>query len=59
MARRIEWSDEAESQLDDIFAYILDETKSYNIASKVILKVLESADILTTSPEIYELDKKD
>ncbi len=56
MGKRIIWSVDALNQLEDIHFYILFESKSINIADKVVETVFESTKILETNPEIYKFD---
>ncbi len=56
MGKRIIWSIDALNQLEDVHFYILFESKSINIADKVIDAIFEGAEILETNPEIYKLD---
>ncbi|MEL1241337.1 type II toxin-antitoxin system RelE/ParE family toxin [Flavobacterium flavipallidum] len=58
MGKKIIWSSDALQQLEDIHFYILFESKSIQIADKVIDKIFESTQILKTKPEIYKLDSK-
>lgn len=58
MGKKIIWASDALEQLEDIHFYILFESKSIQIADKVIDKIFESTEILKTKPEIYKLDSK-
>ena len=58
MGKKIIWSSDALQQLEDIHFYILFESKSIQIADKVIDTIFESTQILKTKPEIYKLDSK-
>jgi len=58
MGKKIIWSFDALQQLEDIHFYILFESKSIQIADKVIDTIFESTQILKTKPEIYKLDSK-
>lgn len=58
MGTKIIWSSYALQQLEDIHFYILFESKSIQIADKVINKIFDSTEILKTKPEIYKLDAK-
>jgi plasmid stabilization system protein ParE len=58
MGTKIIWASDALQQLEDIHFYILFESKSIQIADKVIDKIFESTEILKTSPEIYKIDAK-
>lgn len=58
MGKKIIWSSNALEQLEDIHFYILFESKSIQVADKVIDKIFDSTKILKTKPEIYKLDTK-
>jgi plasmid stabilization system protein ParE len=58
MGTTIIWASDALEQLEEIHFYILFESKSIQIADKVIAKIFDSTEILKTSPEIYKLDTK-
>lgn len=58
MGKKIIWSSNALEQLEDIHFYILFESKSIQIADKVVDKIFDSTKILKTKPEIYKLDTK-
>jgi len=58
MGKKIIWSSDALKQLEDIHFYILFESKSIQIADKVIDEIFESTQILKNKPEIYKLDSK-
>ena len=58
MGKKIIWSFDALQQLEDIHFYILFESKSIQIADKVIDTIFESTQILKTKPEIYKHDSK-
>lgn len=58
MGTKIIWASDALEQLEDIHFYILFESKSIQIADKVIDKIFESTKILKTRSEIYKLDSK-
>jgi plasmid stabilization system protein ParE len=58
MGTKIIWASDALEQLEDIHFFILFESKSIQIADKVIDKIFESTEILKTKPEIYKLDSK-
>lgn len=57
MGKEIIWSPTSLGQLEDIYTDILEASKSLKSADKVINHILNSADILSTQPEIYTLDK--
>jgi plasmid stabilization system protein ParE len=56
MGKEIIWSKNALEQLEDIHFYIFFESKSIQIADKVIATIFDSTEILKTQPEIYKLD---
>jgi len=58
MGTKIIWSSDALGQLEDIHFYILFESKSIDIADKVIDAIFNSTEILKSKPEIYKLDNK-
>lgn len=58
MGKKIIWSSNALEQLEDIHFYILFESKSIQVADKVVDKIFDSTKILKTKPEIYKLDTK-
>ena len=51
MGKKIIWSSDALEQLEDIHFYILFESKSIQIADKVIDKIFESTEILKPNPK--------
>ena len=57
MGKIIIWSKDAIEQLEDIHFYILFESKSIDIADKIIETIFESTEILKSSFEIYKLDE--
>ncbi|TDX11359.1 type II toxin-antitoxin system RelE/ParE family toxin [Flavobacterium sp. S87F.05.LMB.W.Kidney.N] len=57
MEKEIIWSRTAQNQLEKIYSYLYKETKSKNIPNKVIDSIYNSAVILRTNWEIYELDE--
>jgi plasmid stabilization system protein ParE len=58
MGTKVIWSYDALEQLEDIHFYIFFESKSIEIADKVVNTIFESTEILKTSPEIYKPDKQ-
>lgn len=58
MGQKIIWSSNAIEQLENIHFYIFFESKSIQIADKVINSIFDGTDILKTQPEIYKLDKQ-
>lgn len=57
MEKEIVWTETAQEQLQDIYFYILEESKSFSIADKVIDVIVESVTILSKKWEIYEIDE--
>ena len=57
MGKIVVWSKLALKQAKKIHARILKDSKSLNVADKVINKLLTSSDILESHPEIYSLDR--
>ncbi|WP_166924356.1 type II toxin-antitoxin system RelE/ParE family toxin [Flavobacterium poyangense] len=58
MGSKIIWSQNALKQLEGIHFYIFFESKSIQIADKVVNTIFESTEILKKQPEIYKLDKQ-
>ena len=56
MKFEIIWSDCAESQLDKIFEYYL-ENSSYKVARKIIEKIINEPDKLLFDPEICQKEE--
>lgn len=56
MGTKIIWASDALEQLEDIHFYILFESKSIQIADKVIDKIFDSTEILKTTTEVYKID---
>lgn len=57
MGKEIIWSPTSINQLEDIHFEIWNTSKSLKSAVKVVNHILDSANILTTQPEIYTLDE--
>lgn len=57
MEKEIIWTQTSQNQLEDIYFYLLEETKSFEIADKVIDILVVSVEILKNSWEIYEIDE--
>lgn len=57
MEKEIIWSKSAQNQLEDIYFYLLEETKSETISENVIDTIYYSVTILKSNWEIYELDE--
>jgi plasmid stabilization system protein ParE len=58
MGTKIIWSSDALVQLEDVHFYIFFESKSIQIADKIIDAIFDSTEILKSQPEIYKLDTK-
>ena len=56
MEKEIVWTETAQEQLQEIYFYILEESKNFSIADKVIDTIVDSVTILNSSWEIYEID---
>ncbi|WP_133945627.1 type II toxin-antitoxin system RelE/ParE family toxin [Epilithonimonas xixisoli] len=52
MAYKIVWSEFSEQQIDEIFLYYQEKSKSYNVAQKIITKILLAPDRLINNPRI-------
>jgi plasmid stabilization system protein ParE len=57
MEKEIIWTSNALNQLENIYFYLLEETKSFEIADKVIDSLTNSVKILATSWNIFETDE--
>lgn len=57
MEKEIIWTQTSQNQLEDIYFYLLEETKSFEIADKVIDSLVASVEILKNNWEIYETDE--
>ena len=57
MGKKIVWSPTSLGQLEEIHKDIFEVSKSLNIADRVIEDIMNSADILSSQPEIYTLDE--
>ncbi len=57
MEKEIIWTQTAQNQLEDIYFYLLEETKSFEIANKVVDALVNSVTILKNKWEIYETDE--
>jgi len=56
MGKEIVWSPTSLRQLKSIHEDIFEVSKSLNIADRVIDDIMDSADVLSSQPEIYTLD---
>lgn len=57
MGKIVVWSKLALKQVETIHKQLLFDSKSLNVADKVINKLFVSSDILENHPEIYALDR--
>ena len=57
MEKEIIWTETALNQLQEIYFYLLETSKSESIASRVTDTLFDSTDILKRSWEIYERDE--
>ena len=57
MEKEIIWSKSALNQLEKIYFYLLEETKSETISNNVIDTIYNATTILKSNWEIYELDE--
>lgn len=57
MEKEIIWTSNALNQLENIYFYLLEETKSFEIADKVIDSLTNSVHILALSWNIFETDE--
>jgi plasmid stabilization system protein ParE len=49
---KIIWSEFSEQQIDEIFEYYEQKSKSYNVALNIVTKILLAPDILIENPRI-------
>lgn len=57
MGKKVIWSKYALRQAESIHDYILEESKSLEIANSVLKNLFDSTEILETQWEIYTLDQ--
>ena len=57
MEKEIIWTKTSQNQLEDIYFYLLEETKSFEIPDKIIDGLVASVEILKYSWELYEIDE--
>jgi plasmid stabilization system protein ParE len=57
MEKEIIWTQTCQNQLEDIYFYLLEETKSFEIADKVIDSLVTSVEILKKNWGIFETDE--
>lgn len=56
MEYRIIWSAFSEQQIDEIFSFYKQKTKSYVIASRIIKRILLAPNILTYNPKLGQIE---
>ncbi len=56
MGKAIIWTHQAESELNEAFLDLLEQSQSLKITTKIFSEIYESVSILETSPEIFKLD---
>lgn len=52
MKYKIIWSEFSEKQIDSIFEYYEQKSKSYDVALKIVTRILKAPDILIENPRI-------
>ena len=57
MEKEVIWTETALNQLENIYFYLLESTKSITVSEKVVNTIESSVAILKTKWEIYELDE--
>jgi len=57
MEKEIVWTETAQNQLEDIYFYLLEITKSDSTPEKVVETIYNSVSILKSDSEIYECDE--
>lgn len=57
MEKEIVWTKTAQNQLEDIYFYLLDVSKSDSISEKIVETIYLSVSILKSNSEIYQLDE--
>ena len=57
MEKEIVWTETAQNQLEDIYFYLLDVSKSDSISEKIVETIYLSVSILKSNSEIYQLDE--
>lgn len=57
MGKKIIWSPTSLRQLEEIHEDIFEVSKSLNIPDRVIDDIMDSANVLSSQPEIYTLDE--
>lgn len=56
MGKIIIWTHQAESELNEAFLDLLEQSESLELTKRIISEIYESVSILSTNPEIYKLD---
>ncbi len=56
MKYKIIWSKFSEQQIDDIFNYYKQKSKSHNVALKIIKKILLAPNVLIKNPKICQIE---
>ena len=57
MEKEIIWTQTSQNQLENIYFYLLEETKSFEITDKVIDSLIISVEILKTNCGNFEIDE--
>ena len=57
MEKEIVWTETAQNQLEDIYFYLLEITKSDSLPEKIVETIYNSVSILKSNSEIYEWDE--
>jgi addiction module RelE/StbE family toxin len=57
MEKEIVWTETAQNQLEDIYFYLLEITKSESLPEKIVETIYNSVSILKSNSEIYEWDE--
>lgn len=56
MGKTVIWTHQADTELNEAFLDLLEQSESIETTTRVITEIYESASILATDPEIYKLD---
>ena len=56
MGKTIIWTHQADSELNEAFLELFEQSGSIGITTRIITEIYESTSILSTDPEIYKLD---
>ena len=57
MGKEVIWSKLSLTHLEQIHTYVLEDSKSLEIADKLINDLFDSSEILKNHPELYPIDK--